>query len=475
MNACHAIDACRPMKASYAINACHAMKASYAMNGGDSTNRSADAGRVLDRFAGFAALVAMLAMLAGCGGGGGGHAHDAGHGDHGQDESAHGGHGHDAGAEEFERGPHGGRLLRDGDFALEITIFERGVPPQFRLYAYRNDEPLPPNGVNATVVLTRLGGKQDRFTFTPQGDALAGSGTVVEPHSFDVLVTASEGGREHRWSYASYEGRTSMPAAVARQAGVRTEIAGPATIRSELSLMGSVVVDESRQARVRARFPGIVREVRVTLGERVTKGQVLALVEGNESMRTYPVVAPLAGIVTARETNVGDVTGEQPLFEIADLSHVWVDLHAFGPDMSRLRPGQAVRLRNTVGDGVATARVERLLPVAAAGSQSAIVRVRLPNPDGQWRPGLAVGADITLDEHEVPLAVKVTALQRFRDATVVFAQVGETYEVRMLELGRRDGEHAEVLGGLEPGTTYVTEQSFLIRADIEKSGAGHDH
>nr|WP_300975715.1 hypothetical protein [Yoonia sp.] len=45
----------------------------------------------------------------------------------------------------------------------------------------------------------------------------------------------------------------------------------------------------------------------------------------------------------------------------------------------------------------------------------------------------------------------------------------------MLELGDRDGEHVEVLGGLKPGTRYVTEQSFLIRQDIEKSGASHDH
>jgi cobalt-zinc-cadmium efflux system membrane fusion protein len=45
----------------------------------------------------------------------------------------------------------------------------------------------------------------------------------------------------------------------------------------------------------------------------------------------------------------------------------------------------------------------------------------------------------------------------------------------MLELGARDGEFAEVLGGLEPGTRYVTEQSFLLKADVEKSGAAHDH
>ncbi len=376
---------------------------------------------------------------------------------------------------DYERGPHNGRLLRDGDFTLEITIFETGVPPQFRLFAYRNNKPLPPASVQATIELTRLGGQVDRFTFKPESDALAGSGTVVEPHSFDVTVVATEGGRPHRWQFASYEGRTTIPAASAESSGIRTALAEPATIRASVPLMGSVRVDENRLVRVRARFPGAVREVRVEPGETVRRGQVLAIVEGNESMSSYQVIAPIAGVVVSRTTNVGDVAGEIPLFEIVDLSEVWVDLHVFGRDVSRLKPGQPVRLTSAVGEGAAQAVLDRILPVAAAGSQSAVARVRLPNPQGLWRPGLAVNAEVTVAKYPVALAVKTTALQRFRDFTVVFAQVGDTYEVRMLELGRRDGEFTEVLGGLELGTRYVTEQSFLIRADIEKSGASHDH
>ena len=86
-----------------------------------------------------------------------------------------------------------------------------------------------------------------------------------------------------------------------------------------------------------------------------------------------------------------------------------------------------------------------------------------------------VKATIKVGEHAVPLAVKRSGLQAFRDFTVVYAQVGEEYEVRMLELGRRDGEWIEVLGGLQAGTRYVSENSYVIKADIEKSGASHDH
>ncbi|MGS0997548.1 efflux RND transporter periplasmic adaptor subunit [Rhodanobacter sp. UC4436_H3] len=382
--------------------------------------------------------------------------------------------GEHAAAEAFERGPHNGRLLRDGPFALEVTVYETGVPPEFRLYGYRDGKPLPPGALQPVVEIRRLDGETTRFTFRPEGDALVANGTVVEPHSFDVKVSATHEGKTHAWTYASYEGRVTIPAAIAAASGVKTSVVGPATIRDALPLMGRVAIDRSRQALVRARFPGIVRAVPVNLGDRVRRGQTLATVEGNDSMRRYAVTAPLDGVVLARNTNVGDVAGEAPLFEIADLSSVWIELHAVGRDADRLRPGQAVSVRPASGGEALGTRIDTLVPVTRAG-MSVVARARIPNPDDAWRPGMAVVGEVVVAEREVPLAVKVSGLQRFRDFTVVFAQVGDTYEVRMLELGDRDDSSAEVLGGLKPGTAYVSEQSFLIRADIEKSGASHDH
>lgn len=379
-----------------------------------------------------------------------------------------------AAPDEYERGPHRGRMLREGDFAIEVTIFETGVPPQFRLYAYEKDKPVDPAQVQVTMELTRLGGQVDRFTFKPEGDHLTGSSRVVEPHSFDVKVSAGYGGKSHQWTYESYEGRTRIEPAVAEAAGIKTELTGPATIRDELHLMGVVAIDENRQARVKARFPGLVRDVRVGLGDTVTAGQALATIESNESLRAYTVTSPIAGVVTARSTNAGDVAGDAVLFEVTDLTQVWVNLHAFGAGAGKLQPGQPVTIRSSVGELDAQATLDRVLPIADAGSQSVTARVRLPN-DGRWRPGLAVSADVVVGTRDVPLAVKVAGLQRFRDFTVVFTRVGDTYEVRMLELGARDAESVEVLDGIAPGVPYVTGQSFLIKADVDKAGASHDH
>ncbi len=134
-----------------------------------------------------------------------------------------------------------------------------------------------------------------------------------------------------------------------------------------------------------------------------------------------------------------------------------------------------MRVSATAGERRVDTTLDRLLPLASAASQTVVARALLPNPEGTWRPGMAVQGEVTVASREVPLAVQRIGLQRFRDFTVVFAQIGETYEVRMLELGEQDDEHIEVLAGIKPSTPYVTEQSFLIKADIEKSGASHDH
>ena len=89
---------------------------------------------------------------------------------------------------EAPEGPHGGILLEDGNFALEMTIFESGVPPEYRIYPFYDGEPISPSQVDLSVRLGRLGGNDDVFGFAPVQDYLRGDGVVTEPHSFEVFV-----------------------------------------------------------------------------------------------------------------------------------------------------------------------------------------------------------------------------------------------------------------------------------------------
>ena len=377
-------------------------------------------------------------------------------------------------AAEAERGPNGGRLLTDGDFTLELAIFEAGVPPEFHAWATAGGEPIEPRDVELTVELGRLGGEVDRIDFAPQGDYLRGNAVVREPHSFDVTVVARHAGREHRFEYESYEGRTTIAADVARDAGIGTAVAGPGTIGDELVLYGAIAPDATRVRAVHARFPGLIRSVTRNVGDAVRAGDALATIESNESLQTYTVTAPIGGTVTARHAAPGEQTDADALFEIADFTSVWAELDVFSRDRARLATGLPVVVTTDTG-AEATGTIAYLAPVGNRASQSVTARVVLDNSDGRWTPGQFVEGRVTIGTTPVELAVPLSALQRFRDFDVVFAQVGETYEVRMLELGRRDTRFVEVLEGLSPGTVYVTENSYLIKADIEKAGASHDH
>lgn len=383
-------------------------------------------------------------------------------------------HDSNAEADDAPKGPHGGRLLSEGDFGVEITIAESGIPPEFRLYGYANGQPLPPDNFSARLRLDRLGGKVDEFSFAPVGDYLRADDSVREPHSFDVAVHATYQGRSFDWTYENREGRVTIPDAIARDSGIGTAIAGPALIVEALDLTGTVQAVPANLAEVRPRFPGIVRSLRRGVGDAVRVGQVLATVENNESLRTYQLTAPIDGTIVARNAQIGQVVGEDPLFHIVDLSTVWVQLDVFGRNKDRIRAGQSVHITTMAGYET-EGTIEWLSPLVAHGSQSIRARVPLPNPEGHIRPGQFVRGAVTVTESEVPLAVRTSALQSFRDFTVAFEKIGETYEVRMLDTGRSDPEHTEVLGGLSTGAEYVADNSYLIKADIEKSGASHDH
>ena len=378
-------------------------------------------------------------------------------------------------AGDYERGPHRGRMLRDGDFALEITLYEEGPEPLFRLYPYVNDKPVDPRQVQAAITLSRLGPKTDRFVFTAENDYLASPGVVFEPHSFDVVVTAAHAGKQHRWAYASYEGRTTIAADAARAGGVTVERVGPATLGESLALTGRVEITPEGQAEVHARYPGRVMALNVELGTRVSRGQVIARVESSESLQTYAITAPISGMIVAKNVNVGSITGGEAMLMIGDPTRLHAEFLLYPRDAERVRAGQPVIVKSLAGDYTYNGRIEAVLPSTDLTSQVLIAHVDLPYQGGIWRPGLGVSGEVQVGSTPTPLAVRTRALQPFRDFTVVYARFGTTYEVRMLELGRRTPEWTEVLSGIEPGAEYVVDGAFLIRADVEKSGASHDH
>jgi cobalt-zinc-cadmium efflux system membrane fusion protein len=379
-------------------------------------------------------------------------------------------------AAEFERGPQGGRWLADGDFALELAIFEAGVPPELRAFVYEREEPRDPAGVALEVTLRRLGGRVERIAFTRDGDHLRGDREVVEPHSFDVEVVAREGGREHRFTYPSYENRVALSPQQIEAAGIEVATAGPATIRETVLLNGRIVPNEDALAHVMPRFPGVVRSVHKRLGDPVAKGDLLAVIESNESLHPYELRARQAGTVIDKNVAPGEfAASERELFAIADLASVWADLDVYRRDFGRLREGQRVRIDSGDGAPPAETTLAYLSPIGSVNTQTLLARAVLPNPDGSWRPGLFVSAEVEVAASEAPVAVAAAAVQRLRDWDVVFLAVGGVFEAQPVQLGRRDASNMEILAGLAPGQRYAAAGSFVLKAEAGKSGASHDH
>jgi cobalt-zinc-cadmium efflux system membrane fusion protein len=407
-------------------------------------------------------LASLFALFACSGSDPAEHGHDHDHG-HGHAEDDHG-----------PEGPNGGRLIGTGKYAVELKI-EESATPRFVAWGYENGKLLPADQVRLEVRTERLGGQIERFSFAVDGARLLSRSGVGEPHSFIIEVEAAIAGETIEERYDSFEGRTTIDAKSAQEAGIVVATASAGDIVESIAINGVLVARRGGEAAVAARFPGVVRRINAEVGDRVSQGQTLAIIESDASLADYPLRSPITGTVIAREARVGEATGARNLFAIADLQTLWLEMRIFGSDAARIKPGAKVRLTRPTDGATTEISVAQISPVVDAVSQSLLVNAVLKNSDGIWRPGMAVRAYIETQRVAVPLRVPVAALQKVGEWDAVFVRVGDIFEARPLTLGRRNEEFVEVLSGLAVGEQIVVEQSFLIKADIEKSGAVHDH
>lgn len=260
-----------------------------------------------------------------------------------------------------------------------------------------------------------------------------------------------------------------------KNAGIGLAQAGPAEIGEHLLLYGVIAPDAERVRQVTPRFPGVIRTIGKSVGDTVRRGEILATVESNESLQSYSVVSPLDGVVTARDANAGEQTGDRPLFTVADLSSVWAELSVFPRDVAKIRVGQTARVRS-VDTGLSTdGKVIYIAPFGSSSNQTLTARVQLENRNRNWPPGLYVTAEVMLTSTPVALAVASESLQSLDGRAVVFVMGEHGFEPRPVERGRSNEDFTEVLAGLRAGETYATKNSFILKAELGKGEAEHEH
>lgn len=446
-----------------------------------------------------------------------------------------------------QKGPHGGKLFTQDGYGTEVTIFEQGVEPEFRVYTYQDGKPIDPAASQVSITLDRLGREPQAFTFTKEQDYLKGDAVVEEPHSFKVMIAAQYGNKPYRFAYEQIEARIGMTDHQVTQNNIELLAAGPARIKSALQLIGEIRLNEDRMVHVVPRLTGVVESSAANAGDRVRKGQVLAVISSQAladqrsellaaqkrlalarttferekklwedkisaeqdyllarnamqeaeiaaqnaqqklasiggavraggNLTRYEIRSPIDGTVVEKHISLGEaVKDDANIFVIADLSTVWAEMTIYAKDLNTVNVGQKATVKAAAFESQSSGAVSYVGALVGEQTRTAKARIVLPNPKGIWRPGLPVNIELVAGEVEVPVAVSAEAVQTVRDWTVVFGRYGANFEARPVELGRSDGKFTEVIDGLNTGEQYAAKNSFLIKADLGKSGASHDH
>lgn len=196
----------------------------------------------------------------------------------------------------------------------------------------------------------------------------------------------------------------------------------------------------------------------------------------HEALGRYDIAAPFAGTILERHIALGEaVEPNTTIFLLGDLNTVWADLNVYPKDLPQVRIGQTVTI-GVGGDGPeAQGRIIHVQPLVSEETRRTFARVELDNRDGRWQPGLFVTGRLQTGAVEVPLRAARSALQGVKGETVVFVQEGEGFEPRPVTVGRGDDGHVEIVAGLKAGERYAEDGGFILKAELEKGEAEHEH
>jgi cobalt-zinc-cadmium efflux system membrane fusion protein len=351
-------------------------------------------------------------------------------------------------------------------------------PPEFVAHLYDGaGKALPPAEATLSVTLERFAGRREEIPFRAMGEHLRGERVVAEPHSFLAHIRLEYAGGRHEWSWEQVEGRVALSPEAVTSGGLETARAGPRSMSVRVQAPGEIRLNGERLVLVRPPYPGFVTGLRARLGSVVASGDTLALVKSSESLTDYAVVASASGTIVSQSVAAGSIVDrETVLCTTADLSTVWVEFAIYPQHVGRVREGQRARVVATSDSTIAAeATVTYVGPLLEQDTRSSYGRIVLPNRDGRWQPGLYVTVHITVDEADVPVAIPQTALVRSQFGPAAFVADGTSFELQPVELGRSDGEFVEVVSGLPAGTSVVVRNAFVLKAELGKSEAKHEH
>jgi cobalt-zinc-cadmium efflux system membrane fusion protein len=292
---------------------------------------------------------------------------------------------------------------------------------------------------------------------------LAGLGDTVSTDQALLELQSTEVGRA-RSTYLAAMGRLTLAeSALKRKQDLAAERIAPQREVQEADAEATAARAELRAARAALTSMG------------------LSVPEGGEAeslqSSIFTLRSPVRGTVIERRAVRGQMLDPGTLaFRVADLSTLWLTVHAFERDAVRIQTGAPARVAFPALPGQEfTGNVTVVGRQVSTESRTIDVRIEVGNRGGLLRPGMSASAALPIGVASAPiLAVPVAAVQRVGDNWCVFVpKAAGLFEIRKIGRGRDLGMEVEVLSGVQAGETIVVDGAFLLKSQAEKSTAGH--
>jgi cobalt-zinc-cadmium efflux system membrane fusion protein len=196
-----------------------------------------------------------------------------------------------------------------------------------------------------------------------------------------------------------------------------------------------------------------------------------ALAKRTDLAATFSLNSPIDGIVIERNATVGASVGtDANLFKIIDLSRVWIDADVFEKDLSRVRPGQEVKLKVTAfPESTFSGKVIWINSVVDPETRTVKVRTEVANPDGRLKPDMFANVQIVTDLNRAAISIPQSAVLNDEGKTIVFVADGNVYKKRQVQAGIKNNDRVEIVDGLSAGDKVVVKGNYLL---LEQSRSG---
>lgn len=206
----------------------------------------------------------------------------------------------------------------------------------------------------------------------------------------------------------------------------------------------------------------------------ISDEQIKALAKSGEARRTLTYRSPVTGIVTEKKAVQGMrfMPGET-LYQIADLSSVWVIADVFEQDIGLLKTGAKAQISiNAYPDKRFEGTITYVYPTLKADTRTVQVRIELANPGRLLKPGMFAQLELPVGAHSKVVTIPNSAVIDSGTRRIVLVEMGEgRFEPREVRLGQRSDTQVEVLEGVKEGEAVVVAANFLIDAESNLKAA----